>query len=88
MNPYIEFAQWIMTGLRDFYNSHGTKILGLTATAFSSVVAYLALISSSPDFDLLVTPKQFAILAMINAVLGGAMFKRGFTNTQAATPKP
>lgn len=87
MNPYIEFAQWAITTWKGWWRSHGTRILGGVATAFSSLVAYLALISSSPDFDLLVTPKQFAILAMVNAVLGGAMFKRGFTNSQNA-PKP
>jgi uncharacterized YccA/Bax inhibitor family protein len=82
MNPYIEFAQWTFTTWKGWYASHGTKILGALSTAFSSVVAYLALISSSPDFDLLVTPKQFAVLALINAALGGAMFKRGFTNSK------
>lgn len=84
MNPYIEFTQWVIAGWRDWYKNHGTKFLGGLAAAFSSLVAYLALISSSPDFDLLVTPRQFAVLAMINAALGGGLFKRGFTNTAAS----
>lgn len=80
-NPYIEFAQWAINGWRQWYSAHGTKFLAGLATAFSSLVAYLALISASPDFDLLVTPRQFAVLAMINAALGGGLFKRGFTNS-------
>jgi hypothetical protein len=84
MNPYIEFAQWAIAGWRQLWRQHGTKVLAGISTAFSSVVAYLALISASPDFDLLVTPRQFAVLAMINAALGGGMFKRGFTNSQNA----
>lgn len=88
MNPYIECLQWIGAGWKRWYASHGTRILGTASAAFGTLQAILAGISSSPQFQLLVTPKQFALLSVVNVALGIAVLKRGFTNSRQDPPKP
>lgn len=69
----------------EIWSNHATKLLGTLATALGLLQAALGSISASPEFSLLVTPKQFAMLSVINVVLGGMTIKRGFTNTRNAT---
>jgi uncharacterized membrane protein (DUF4010 family) len=75
-----------MNKLIEFYKSHGTKILGSLLSATATTQAILAAVTSMPEFTLLVTPKQFATLSVVNVALGVFTIKRGFTNTKNAPP--
>lgn len=66
--------------LKALYASHGTRILGWLSTLFSSIQLGLAAMTASPDFKVLVTPKEFMFLFFVNVVLGGLVIKRGHTN--------
>lgn len=73
--------------LRIAYRNHATKVLGALAALNGMATALLAVLSASPDVRFLLPPRQFAYLAITNAVIGVFTIKRGFTNTRnAATP--
>lgn len=68
--------------VRQHWFDSGTKILGVASSVVGMVQAGLGAVSASPSFSLLVTPKQFAWLSVINIALGGMVLRRGFTNTR------
>jgi hypothetical protein len=74
----------LITTLKGWYASHGTRIIGYFTTAYGALQIALGAISASPDFRLLVTPKEFALLAVLNTVLGALTIRRGFTNAKTA----
>jgi hypothetical protein len=88
MNPYIEFAQWAIAGWKRWYQGNGTKLWGSISATFGMVQAILAGIAASPDFQLLVTPRQFQMLSLVNIALGAMVLKRGFTNSRAPPATP
>lgn len=59
-----------------WWKSHGTKILGVVVALIGAAGECLQLIQT-------VDPKHAALWAMV-ITLGGAVLKRGFTNSQAA----
>ncbi|OLB83107.1 MAG: hypothetical protein AUI15_36605 [Actinobacteria bacterium 13_2_20CM_2_66_6] len=65
-----------------FVRSHLTKVYGVLQTAWASFTAVLAVIAADPQLSLIVSPKTFAYLSIVNAVLGMLTLKRGFTNTR------
>lgn len=65
-----------------WWKGHGTKILGSTAALLATAQSALAAMTASPQFQLLVTPRQFAYLSIINVVLGVIVIRRGFTNSR------
>lgn len=73
--------------MRALWQQHATKLLGALAALNGMATALLAVLSASPDVRFLLPPRQFAYLAITNAIIGVLTVKRGFTNTRnAATP--
>jgi hypothetical protein len=62
--------------LAEYWDSHGTKILGALAT----FVATALLIQD------LIPPDHMKYWLFANALLGGATVKRGFTNSSKGAP--
>lgn len=62
-----------MKALLDYWDSHGTKILGSTAAVVATLLAAPALIPAGAVFK---------ALQIANIVLGVLTVKRGFTNSQ------
>lgn len=67
----------------EYWEGHGTKILGTISAVFSTVQASLGAMTASPQFTLLVTPRQFAWLSVISGVLGVLVLRRGFENSKS-----
>lgn len=82
-NEAIEFVKWLWASWKTYYASHGTKILGWVGAALGTLQACLALVTASPEFKLLVTPRQFAMLVVFNIVLGVLVVRRGFVNSKS-----
>lgn len=74
-----------MDRLRTLYRLHGTKLLGSAAALVATVSGVLATLTALPQTQVLLTPKQFAIMAMVNAALGVLTIKRGFSNSMSAS---
>lgn len=62
-----------MKALLDYWDSHGTKILGSTAAVVAALLAAPALIPAGTVYK---------VLQVANIVLGVLTVKRGFTNSQ------
>jgi len=62
-----------MNWLKTFWAGHGTKILGGVTVAIGAIGESLSLIQA-------VDPKHAALWALVAGV-GGAIIRRGFTNT-------
>lgn len=58
-----------------FWNKHGTKALGSLSTFFAGLQAATLVMGD------ILSPKQIAVVAGINAALGLWTVKRGFSNT-------
>lgn len=67
----LEIIGAIIKALISFWHGHGTKILGLAATVVSTALLV-------PDF---IPEPQMKWWLFANALLGGGVVKRGFTNT-------
>lgn len=65
-----------MKALLDYYDSHGTKILGTTAAIVAALLAAPALLPAGAVVK---------TLQVLNIVLGVLTVKRGFTNSQKET---
>jgi hypothetical protein len=62
-----------MKALIDYWDSHGTKVLGTSAAVVAALLAAPALITSVTVIK---------VLQVANIVLGVLTVKRGFTNSQ------
>lgn len=74
-----------MNKIIQYWDAHGTKILGSLLSILGTVQIILGAVSADPHLSLLVTPKQFALLSLVNVALSAAVVRRGFTNS-AKTP--
>ena len=61
-----------MNGLETFWRDHGTKLLGTAASIVSTALLIPDLISAG----------QMKYWLFANAILGGGVIKRGFTNSK------
>ena len=66
-----------MKALVEFWASHGTKILGTAATIVSTALIIPELIPAA----------HMKYWLFANALLGGGVVKRGFTNSKPETTK-
>jgi hypothetical protein len=69
-----------MNTLKRYWAAHGTKILGSLAVIIGAGGESLALIQA-------VDPKHAALWALVMG-LGGAVVRRGFTNSAQPLPAP
>ena len=72
----------VIEATRKLWQRHATKLLGGLAALNATGTAVLAVLSASPDVRFLMPPRQFAYLAITNAVIGVLTIKRGYTNTR------
>lgn len=66
-----------MNTLMTFWKEHGTKLLGTAATVVSTAMLIPELVPAA----------QFKYLLFANALLGGGVVGRGFTNSKPESTK-